>query len=101
MASKLDIKKLSQMIRSKRGKIGLRETAKEIGEISASTLSRIELGKLPDVDSFLKICNWLNVTPEYFSINKPTTSGAQPIVAHLRADKNLSPETADALIRMI
>ena len=49
---------LAKRIKDKRGKIGLREIAKEIG-VSLATISRIEKGKLPDVDTFIKICQWL------------------------------------------
>jgi len=47
MSASLDTQKFSEMIKSKRGKIGLRQLATEIG-ISASTLSRVEQGNLPD-----------------------------------------------------
>ena len=38
-------------------KISLRDAAKEIG-ISAASLSRIERGRRPDIDSFVKIVMW-------------------------------------------
>ena len=93
------------MIRSKRGANGLRETAIEIGDISASTLSRIEQGKLPDIDSFLKICKWLNVTPDFFT-TKDKNLDKEPnklneIISFFRADKTLHKDTAEALIKMI
>ncbi len=53
MATSIDSSKLSHMIKSKRGKQGLRTTAKDIG-ISAPTLSRIEQGNLPDIDTYVK-----------------------------------------------
>ena len=58
------------MIKSKRGNRGLRDTAKEIGT-SSPTLSRIENGNLPDIDTYLKICTWLDVPSDYF--NKKAT----------------------------
>lgn len=39
-------------------RIGLREFGEQIG-ISAATLSRIERGNVPDVETFFKICKWL------------------------------------------
>lgn len=39
-------------------KLSLRAAAKEIG-ISPATLSRIENGNKPDIDSFCQICDWL------------------------------------------
>ena len=102
--SKLDHEKLSTMVKSKRGKQGLRQTAKEIGNVSASTLSRIEQGNLPDMETYLRLCDWLEVSTDYFIVKKKgmeTQSNSQKVVAHLRADKTLDPETADALVRMI
>ena len=49
MPSFLDTHKLATMVRTKRGSRGLRATASGIGEISASTLSRVENGKAPDM----------------------------------------------------
>lgn len=98
----LDIEKLASMIRSKRGKNGLRATAKEIGDVSASTLSRIEQGYLPDIQTFFKICSWLEVPTDYFKISQGKNDTIeQEIVAHLRADRNLDSSTADSLIKMI
>ena len=103
MASELNILKLSTMIKSKRGNKGLRVLAAEIGNISASTLSRIEQGKLPDIETFTKLCDWLEVSPDYFKDSniQKAENNEKEIIAHLRADKNLSLDTANSLIRMI
>ena len=103
MSKNLNTKKLAKMIKTKRKNKGLRETATEIGNISASTLSRIEQGKLPDIETFTKLCDWLEVSPDYFkSSNTPKLeNNEKEIIAHLRADKNLSPDTANSLIKMI
>lgn len=98
----INTSKLSEMLRSKRGDKGLRSIANEIGGVSASTLSRIELGNLPDIDTFFKLCEWLEVKPDFF------TNGAEEekdtktkIIAHLRADATLPEATSKALIEMI
>ncbi len=98
--SKINTQKLSEMIKSKRGKRGLREIATEIGEVSPSTLSRIEQGNLPDIDTYFKICKWLEVSTEFFTDSAEATT-ERKIVAHLRADKTLPQDTAEALIKMI
>jgi urease accessory protein UreF len=54
MNSTLDTALLAQMIKVKRGSMGLREAAQQIGDISAATLSRMEQGKLPDVETFIR-----------------------------------------------
>lgn len=45
--------------------ISMEVACAEIG-ISKATLSRIENGKTPEIDTFLKICDWLGVN----NINK-------------------------------
>lgn len=104
MQSTLNNELLAGMLKSKRAKRGLREIAKEIGNISAATLSRIEQGKIPDVDTFVRICEWLNVSTDTFIISeekKNPLSNKDQVVAHLRADKELSKDTVDMLIKMI
>ena len=114
MAPTINIRELAAMLRARRGQRGLRAVAQEIGGISASTLSRVEQGKIPDLDTFLRLCRWLGVSPEQFTTDKEeqmqaTSSSAPPdpdmrrdiITAHLRADRTLDPETAEALVTMI
>lgn len=105
MKNQLNIAKLAEMIKAKRGKKGLRAVAEEIGGITAPTLSRIERGNLPDVDSFLIICKWLQVSPDIFTSQQSYDSSPKDhrkqVHAHLRADKNLPKEAADLLINMI
>ena len=104
MKSTLNSELLAEMVKSKRGNKGLRATAGEIGQTSAATLSRIEQGKLPDVDTFIRICKWLDVPADTFTIRE---SNAQPLsnkdlaVAHLRADRELSPDMVTMLVKMI
>lgn len=68
MKLKYDSKRLSEEVKAKRtifDKIGLREAAREIG-ISAATLSRIENGKTPDVETMGMICFWLEIPMDNF-----------------------------------
>ncbi len=110
MNDEIDIHKLAALVRTKRGKRGLRETALEIGGVSVSTLSRVEQGKIPDLGTFLRLCRWLGVSPQQFvseavhvdpQEQAPTVSTQEMIVAHLRADRTLDPHTAEALSTMI
>jgi len=104
MEDVIDVRQLGRLIRAKRGPRGLRVAAKEIRGVSASTLSRVEQGKVPDLDTYLKICRWLGVRPEIFiaarSNESPPTT-ADVIAAHLRSDRALDPKTADALATMV
>lgn len=51
-------KLLSKALKQKRNGKSLRQIGVEIG-LSASTLSRIESGKLPNLTSYYRICKWL------------------------------------------
>jgi transcriptional regulator with XRE-family HTH domain len=104
MPDVIDVRELGTLIKAKRGPLGLRAAAKEIGEVSPSTLSRVEQGQIPDLDTYVRICQWLGVSPEKFvSASKQRESPDTPdiIAAHLRADRTLDPKTADALATMV
>jgi transcriptional regulator with XRE-family HTH domain len=104
METTLNTELLAGMLKSKRGDKGLRSLAEEIGNVSAATLSRIEQGKLPDVDTFIKLCKWLNVPSDSFITNeskRKPVSNKEQVVAHLRAERELSRETVNMLIKMI
>lgn len=104
--AELNTDKLAAMVRAKRGRRGLREMAKEIGNVSASTLSRVEQGKIPDLETFFELCSWLSVSPEVFTDTniEPAqllTSTPEKIEMHLRADRVLAPDTVEALVTMV
>jgi transcriptional regulator with XRE-family HTH domain len=106
MTKILDTQYLAALIKTKRGNRGLREIAQEIGEVSPSTLSRIENGKIPDMDTFLRICDWLQVSSEEFiketdEQGQTKMSTMDRIEGYLRADKELDPETAVALAKVM
>lgn len=99
----IDIVKLSQMVKSRRGNKNLRDVAAELGNVSISTLSRIEQGKVPDLDTFLKICEWLGVTPSDFTSEASVSEGDHKtkVLYHLRVDRNLDPEIVESIAKMI
>jgi transcriptional regulator with XRE-family HTH domain len=104
MKSTLNTELLAGMLKSKRADKGLRTIAQEIGNVSAATLSRIEQGKIPDVDTFIRICKWLNVSTDTFiegDKKKKVVSTKEQVVAHLRAERELSKDTVNMLIKMI
>ena len=53
---------LGALVAGKRGKAGLRQTARDIG-VSAATLKRVEGGGKPDLANFAKLCKWLEADP--------------------------------------
>lgn len=101
---------LGQAIKRRREELGLslRDVA-DVTNVSASTLSRIENGTgKPDADNIARLTGWLDM-PIDRVMNKQASSDVEPVIyypheatpeiveAHLRADKNLTPETANAL----
>lgn len=98
------MEELSLKVKSKRGNRGIRAVATEIG-ISHTTLARIEAGKQPDLKTFAKICKWIGVDPNSilgFSVsNSRSSSPTQMPVAHFRAEKTMSPTTAQHLAELI
>lgn len=102
--AKISLRTLGNQLRQERGARGVREVATEIG-ISAATLSRVERGNLPDLDTFAKVCKWLRLDPaELLGMDterRPDASGRVYASAHFRANKTPSPQLAKALADMI
>ena len=107
MSDNENLARLGEIIRAKRQEagLGLRAAADESG-ISASTLSRLErgIGAKPDAEIMTKLSEWLNLSvdellfggeAEFKELEELSTP--DKIAVHLRADKNLSAETAKAL----
>lgn len=62
----MEIGELGRLLARKRGNMGVRAAAREIG-ISPSTLSRIEKGHVPDVGTLEKVCKWLGRETSQFT----------------------------------
>jgi transcriptional regulator with XRE-family HTH domain len=76
-----------------------------ISGVSASTLTRMAQGKRPDVDGLAALLRWSGLKNESFikGEQEPRTESdpLTQITAYLRADSNLSPESASALEAII
>ncbi len=108
----VNTEELGRAVRRRREELGLslRDVADKTS-VSASTLSRIENGTgKPDADNIARLTSWLDVPMErILSGRQGQTEAPPPVVyypqepmpeiveAHLRADRNLTPETAAAL----
>jgi transcriptional regulator with XRE-family HTH domain len=108
MTNYLDIEKLAHLVRSKRGRRGLRETAQAIGNVSPSTISRVENGKTPDMETFLALCDWLEVPPaelikntDLEKENETASNPSEALANWFRSDKNLDPAIAQVLASFI
>lgn len=113
--SLINTEALGRAIRRRREELGLslRDVADQTN-VSASTLSRIENGTgKPDADNIARLTTWLDVPLERILtrgssevsdakavVYYPHESTPEIVEAHLRADRNLSPETADALSQL-
>ncbi len=71
--------------------------------VSPSTFTRMKDGKRPDVDSFARLVEWLGVSADKFLLpvqgrrtKKPPETMSE-ISAFLRASKDLSPRSVEAL----
>ena len=102
---------LGRAIKRRREELGLslRDVADKTN-VSASTLSRIENGTgKPDADNIARLTSWLNMPVDRVMKKQGASENIEAVVyypheatpeiveAHLRADKNLTPETAKAL----
>jgi transcriptional regulator with XRE-family HTH domain len=102
---RVPLSSLGALVKKRRGAKKLRETAAEIG-VSAPTLLRVEGGRLPDLETFGKICRWLEVDPGDF-LGRPAhvPTAAAPtettVWAHFKVEKLPEPETLTALARML
>lgn len=96
----VNIQKLGRMLLEKRGDRGIREVAQEIG-VSHATLSRVERGYLPDLETFSKICEWLGIEPsEVLGLNTKVEQ-IPKVAVHFKKAATLAPGTAQALAQMV
>jgi transcriptional regulator with XRE-family HTH domain len=96
----LTVHSLGRLALERRAERGIREVAVEVG-ISPATLSRVERGKMPDLETFGKVCRWLKIDPASVLGIASTKAEASGPSVHFRKDQAISPETAKALAQMI
>jgi transcriptional regulator with XRE-family HTH domain len=92
--------------------LNLREAATECG-VSPSTLSRIERGEArPDLDTIRALVDWVGVPVERIMTGsgderivrkgpRSSNSALENVEIQFRADPQLRPEAAEALIRIV
>jgi len=109
--SLINTMELGRAIKRRRDELGLslRDVA-DVTNVSASTLSRIENGTgKPDADNIARLTGWLDMPVDRVMkmtqsrdeveavVYYPHEATPEIVEAHLRADKNLTPDTAKAL----
>ncbi len=105
----LDVEALVGVLDAQRQAKGLswRQLASKAG-VSQSTLTRMQQGKRPDVDTFASLIRWLGIPAEQFltAQTHKTRKNSEPhpvavISTYLRAKKEMSPETLHAVDELI
>ncbi len=89
----MNIKELAPLVLKRRGNMGVRAAAAEIG-ISPTTLTRIEKGHVPDVGTLEKLSKWLGEEPSRFT-------GVGDLQIAFKNQKAVPPATAQALAELI
>lgn len=72
--------------------------------VSPSTMTRLSQGKRPDVDSLAALVRWADLDANRFVGQQQDPAEEAPLAmisTYLRADKNLSPQAADAIDRVV
>lgn len=93
-------KNLANFIIQKRGSMGIRSAAKEIG-IGSATLSRLERGNTADLKTLEKVFKWLELDiSEYFG-GQSTEQPHQEIQVAFKSKNAISPESARSMTNLI
>lgn len=97
----ISIEQLGQLMLAKRGSRGVRAAAADV-DISAATFSRVENGHMPDLETFVKICRWVERDPgEFLGFQRKQEAGNLGAQVHLRKQRTASKETAESLGALI
>lgn len=85
--------------------ISWRQLSKEAG-VSPSTLTRMQQGKYPDVNTFTALTKWLDIAAERFHTYEGPSSPAQDdpmavISTLLRGKKKMNPKAMAALQELV
>ena len=95
------MERLAKRIEERRAGKGIRAAAKEVG-VSSATLSRVENGGVPDLETFVKICKWLDEDPAiYLGMNPANRSTAPTARVHFKKGTAIKKDSAKALGAMI
>jgi len=95
----IKIDRLAQRIQERRAGKGIRETATDVG-VSPATLSRVENGKLPDLETFSRICKWLGEDPAIY-LGLPAATQPPRALVHFKKGAAIKRDSAKALGEMI
>jgi len=95
------MERLAKRIHERRAGRGIRAVAADVG-VSSATLSRVENGGIPDLETFAKICNWLGEDPAvYLGVAQTPKVAAPTARVHFKKGVTIKEDSAKALATMI
>lgn len=95
------IDRLAARIRERRAGTGVRAAAGE-ADISPATLSRVENGNVPDLETFSKICRWLGDDPaQFLGLTATAVPRAPTARVHFKKGAAIKKDSAKALSELI
>jgi transcriptional regulator with XRE-family HTH domain len=80
-----------------------KQVAEQAG-VSQSTLTRLAQGKRPDVDSLAALVDWAGLKADDYVVRVHQSEAANPLAmisTYLKSDRNLTPEAAAALEKVV
>lgn len=103
MAVTVSVDQLGAELKRRREELGISlRVVEQDAKISAATLSRIERGSVPDLAIIERLAQWLGVNICAAGEELPTVETdddlKRTIAVHLRANKNLPEEVAQAIV---
>jgi hypothetical protein len=108
MKRDLDIDALYGALESKKAELDIswRALANELELPDHTVFTRMSRGQVPDVDTLLTLSGWLGVPLETYAhgeVTAPDTrqNTLEAIRTYLRADKALTPDSADAITSVL
>src|SRR5690242_14572907 len=100
-----DTSRFAAYVKTKRGPQGLRDVADQLNGVSLATLSRIENEHTVDLQTALRVCDWLEVPITDFISEGATRHPMLPVHERikllLRSETHLSDEAIDAVMVLI
>lgn len=104
----IDVQEIGTLLRRRRAAahLTLRDVEEQLDHaLTASSLSRIENGAIPDPKNVSLLARWLDIPLNRIGwpgqvASAPGSDTPAAIEAHLRADKRLAPEAAEVLATM-
>ena len=100
MTTIFDARLFAAALRTKRGDRGLRDVATETG-VSLSTLSRLENGETPDMETFLTLSSWVGWPTGAFLHEDLAQDTVQMVEQALHEDGILASKVIDAFLVLL